>query len=160
MGQQPTKALNNVYCRARLEAAKYNPKLSSREGAAELLGISAYSLGDYELGNTIPPCDKVNLMADLYNAPELKNYYCTNECPIGEKTVKKIEVKEIDRTTIELLSTLKKIPNVSDILLTIAEDGIISPDEEESLLEILEVLEKVSIKTQELQLSFSKSKLQ
>ena len=51
----------------------YNERLYSREGAAELLGISVSTLADYELGNTkVVPVDKVVLMADLYNAPELK----------------------------------------------------------------------------------------
>lgn len=61
----------------------YNERLYSREGAAELLGISVSTLADYELGNTkVVPVDKVVLMADLYNAPELKTGYCKYECPI------------------------------------------------------------------------------
>lgn len=39
MGTNPTKAADNIYCRCRKEAAKYNDKLNSRDGAAELLGI-------------------------------------------------------------------------------------------------------------------------
>ena len=35
-----TKAAENVYCKARLEAAKKNELLNSREGAAEALGMS------------------------------------------------------------------------------------------------------------------------
>lgn len=50
MGTNPTKAADNIYCRCRKEAAKYNDKLNSRDGAAELLGISASTLADYELG--------------------------------------------------------------------------------------------------------------
>ena len=58
----------------------YNERLYSREGAAELLGISVSTLADYELGNTkVVPVDKVVLMADLYNAPELKTGYCKYE---------------------------------------------------------------------------------
>lgn len=38
----------------------YNERLYSREGAAELLGISVSTLADYELGNTkVVPVDKV-----------------------------------------------------------------------------------------------------
>lgn len=58
MGTNPTKAADNIYCRCRKEAAKYNDKLNSRDGAAELLGISASTLADYELGITkIIPAD-------------------------------------------------------------------------------------------------------
>ena len=34
MGKMPSKAADNIYCKARLEAAKYNPAFASREGAA------------------------------------------------------------------------------------------------------------------------------
>lgn len=58
----------NIYFRCRKEAAMHNQKLSSREGAAELLGISVSSLQKYELGVTkTVPVDMVVLMADLYN---------------------------------------------------------------------------------------------
>ena len=50
MGRDAAKACENQCFRCRKEAAKYNDKLGSREGAAELLGISVSSLADYELG--------------------------------------------------------------------------------------------------------------
>lgn len=50
MGTNPTKAAGNIYCQCRKEAAKYNDKLNSREGAAEVLGMSPSTLSDYELG--------------------------------------------------------------------------------------------------------------
>ena len=52
MGTNPTKAAGNIYCQCRKEAAKYNDKLNSREGAAEVLGMSPSTLSDYELGIT------------------------------------------------------------------------------------------------------------
>lgn len=52
MGRDAAKACENQCFRCRKEAAKHNDKLGSREGAAELLGISVSSLADYELGNT------------------------------------------------------------------------------------------------------------
>ena len=84
MGRDAIKAGENPCFQCRKEAAKYNDKLNSREGAAEMLGVSVSSLADYELGITkVIPVDKVVLMAELYNAPELKAWYCTTECPIG-----------------------------------------------------------------------------
>ena len=68
MGRDAAKACENQCFRCRKEAAKYNKKLDSREGAAEMLGISVSSLADYELGNTkVIPVDKVVLMADIGN---------------------------------------------------------------------------------------------
>lgn len=77
MGTNPTKAAGNIYCQCRKEAAKYNDKLNSREGAAEVLGMSPSTLSDYELGITkIIPAENILRMADVYNAPQLKNHYC------------------------------------------------------------------------------------
>ncbi len=36
-----------------------------------------------ESGVAEPYPKEVHLMADLYNAPELRNYYCTEICPLG-----------------------------------------------------------------------------
>lgn len=68
MGKGSIKSTENVYFRARKNAAMYNERLSSREGASEMLGLSVSTLADYELGNTkVVPVDKVVLMADRYN---------------------------------------------------------------------------------------------
>lgn len=40
MARRPTKAADNPFCKARLEAAKYNEKFFSKEYAAEQLHIS------------------------------------------------------------------------------------------------------------------------
>lgn len=64
MGAAATKAVGNVYYEARKKAAMYNDRLSSREGAAEALGISPSTLADYELGLTkFVPVENVIRMA-------------------------------------------------------------------------------------------------
>lgn len=150
MGSNPTKAADNIYCKCRLAAAKGNDKLNSREGAAELLGLSPSTLADYELGNTkVVPVDKVNLMADLYNAPELRHWYCKNVCPLGED-MPQIESGELDRLTIKTLAALRKVSDIKDDLLDITSDGQISPEEKPKLDEILETLKELSSVAQSL----------
>lgn len=108
MANDCMKANENIYFRCRKEAAKYNDKLNSRESASELLGVSVSSLADYELGNTkVVPVDKVVLMADLYNAPQLLNGYCARECPIGCGKDIATEIQPIERTTVGLLDLLQ-----------------------------------------------------
>ena len=59
MGRDATKAAGNPWYEARMEAAKYDGRLSSREGAAELLGMSVSALADAELGlYKVMPADK------------------------------------------------------------------------------------------------------
>ena len=66
----------NVYFECRKRAAIHNERLNSRAGAAEILGISESTLAHYELGITKNiPVDVVVMMAEVYNAPELKCIY-------------------------------------------------------------------------------------
>lgn len=156
MGRDATKARENPCFRCRKNAAKYNDRLSSREGAAELLGLSVSSLADYELGITkVIPVDKVVLMAELYNAPELKIWYCSNECPIGRQLpMPSDEVSSVERATLKLLRKLKEddIDDFRDALIDIAADGVISEDEKVELAEILTYLDELIIAAGELKL--------
>ncbi len=145
MGRDAMKACENPCFRCRKEAAKYNDKLNSREGAAEMLGVSVSSLADYELGITkVIPVDKVVLMAELYNAPELKAWYCTEECPIGRGfPMPSAEITSVERTTMQLLKQLREsdVQDVKNTLIDITADGVISEDERADLERILEYLD-------------------
>lgn len=150
MGTNPTKAAGNIYCRCRKEAAKYNDKLSSREGAAELLGISPSTLADYELDITkIIPADNILRMADLYNAPEIRNYYCKNCCPLGTD-VPEVRIGELDRITVRALASLRSVSKVRENLLDITEDGRITEEEKPVLEEIIQNLDELSAIAQSL----------
>lgn len=145
MGRDAMKAGENPCFRCRKEAAKYNDKLHSREGAAELLGVSVSSLADYELGNTkVIPVDKVVLMADLYNAPELMAWYCSSECPIGRSfPMPSAEISTVERTAMQLLRKLRQsdVQDVREKLIDITADGVISDDERVDLEAILDYLD-------------------
>ena len=105
---------------------------------------------DYELGITkcIPP-DNILRMADLYRAPELKNLYCREMCPLGEH-VPVLEVTDLDRITVRDMETLRKAEETKDLLLNITEDGVISEDEKPSLKRVLETLDEISTIAQSL----------
>ena len=142
MGSNPTKIEENIYLRCRKDAAKYNDKLNSREGAAELLGISPFSLRDYEVGATkFVPVDKVLIMADLYNAPELKRYYCANECPLGAYC-SEIQPMPAERTYIRLKNAIADIDQAMESLSEIMDDGIITEDEIDTLKDVKELFIK------------------
>lgn len=144
MGQRPTKAAGNIYCRCRKRAAQYNDRLNSREGAAELLGVSPSTIADYELGTTkVIPVDKVVLMADIYNAPELENHYCRNECPIGRDLP--VESGSIERITVQFMKHLNpdKLDSLQKRLVDMAEDGQIDDDEKKDLREVLKEVDKM-----------------
>ena len=145
----------NVYFAARKTAAMYNDKLSSREGASELLGLSPSTLADYELGNTkVVPVDKVVLMADLYNAPELKTGYCKHECPIGREMSLATKQKGLEGITLRILREFDSVnmETIKKELIDITEDGIISEDEKPRMHAVLKSLDRISEVISELKL--------
>ena len=153
MGRGATKAAGNVWYEARMEAAKWDDRLLSRAGAAELLNMSEDSVRAAELDlNKCMPVDKAVLMADLYRKPELRNYYCIHECPIGRTLAISEETPCLERVTVKLLKSLKmdEIGAIKDKLIDIAEDGKITDDEKPELQEILDYLENLSKTVSEL----------
>lgn len=133
----------------------YNERLYSREGAAELLGISVSTLADYELGNTkVVPVDKVVLMADLYNAPELKTGYCKHECPICSYLPVATEAKGLEGITLRLMKRLDyyELNRIKKELVDITEDGIIDETEKPELKKILAFLDEVAESISELKI--------
>lgn len=147
MGRGPINENTNVYFKARKKAAEYNERLYSREGAAELLGISVSTLADYELGNTkVVPVDKVVLMSDLYNAPELITGYCMRECPVHGFLPLATEEKSIQGIALRLLKGFNEdeLKAMKEDLIEITEDGVISCEEIPKLRQILGRLERMA----------------
>lgn len=156
MGRDATKAIGNPWYEARKVAAKYDERLYSREGAAEMLGMSVSAVADAELGTTkCMPVDKEVLMADLYKSPQLLNYYCLNECPIGCRHSISDRAENIDRVTVKLLKNLKvgELEEMRGKLLDIAEDGIISADEKSEMTEVLKYLDELAKVISELKIT-------
>ena len=110
MSKFATKAAANMFCQARYEAAKSNERLSSREGAAEEIGIDRTRLARIELGSTIPYQEEVLLMADCYKAPELKGNYCSQMCPLGKNMPK------IENAGLDIIQTLDEVNEITQNL--------------------------------------------
>lgn len=159
MAKCPTKAAGNDFCVARKHAATCNDKLNSREGAAEILGIDRSRLARIELGSVTAYPEEVLLMADAYNAPELLNYYCTGECPIGCQCQKRLEMNEADRVTIKIIAALREGKDIEKMLLTIMEDGEIQSHEYPVLQVIISNLDKLSNATAELKVWAAKNQI-
>ena len=155
MGRGAIKAAGNPWYEARMAAAKHDERLASREGAAEMLGMSISAVSDAELGLTkIMPVDKAVLMADLYNAPELLNYYCLNECPIGGRRPISDKMIDIERATVKLTKILRKetVQWFKHGLQDIAADGKVGEEEFEDFDRIVDELREVSKVISELEI--------
>ncbi len=144
MGKKATKAADNIYYQMRTEAAREKKNFSSREGASEVLGIDRTRLANIELGNIVPYPEEVALMAEAYNAPELCNEYCANQCAIGKGTVAPVVIDDFDRLSLKVLGSLKDIDELRASLIAISEDGVVDVGEREAFEEILNSLDKIA----------------
>ena len=107
------------------------------------------------MGNTkVVPVDKVVLMADLYNAPELKTGYCKHECPICSYLPVATEVKGLEGITLRLMKRLDcdELNRIKKELVDITEDGIIDETEKPELKKILAFLDEVAESISELKI--------
>ncbi len=152
MGKKATKAADNMYYIARSEAQACNSELSSRERAAEIIGIDRTRLARIELDAIAPYPEEVKAMAEVYNTPELCNSYCAKECPIGRDSVKEVTIDDFDRLALKVLGSLKDIDSLRASLIAISEDGVIDESEEPAFQAILDSLEKISTNAKALQL--------
>ncbi len=156
MPKKATKAAGNVLYQARMEAATWNEKLNSREGAAEITGLDRTRIAYIELGTATPYPEEILILADTYNAPELCNHYCSRQCPIGRGTIEPLELKELEAATLQLMSSLREIPTITGELVDIVEDGKVDDDERDAMESILEKLRRAAKKIQTLELVYQK----
>ena len=152
MGRKSNKEDKSVY-------QEYRERLDlTREKASELMEfISPAKLEKIENGKVSVQPEDVIAMAQCYKAPELCNYYCSQECPIGQEYVPEIKVKDLARIAIETLNSLNRMNKEKDRLLEIVEDGQVTPDEYKDFFEIKKTLEKISLSVDTLQLWVDKS---
>lgn len=156
MANVTAKTSSNTFYKARCEAATHNEQLSSREGAADIMAIDRGRLYRIESGIAVPYPEEIKLMANLYNAPELENYFCRNMCPLGGN-VAPSEIADLDRITIKALSSFRKISDTKEILLDITEDGVIDEDEKADMEKVLENLEEMEQIAQSIKLWIKKN---
>ena len=134
MGKRSVKENKNIYQQSRENAGL------SREAAEELTFVSADRIERIKSGRSAPHPDEVLAMEQGYEAPQLSNYYCTHECPIGMKYVEKAELKELPQLTVELLSALHAMEEEQNRLIDISVDGRVNSFERKEFDVILHKL--------------------
>ena len=77
-----------------------------------------------------------------------------NQCPLGKRQPISGEVKTLEAVTVGIVAKLddEEIEDMRRELLEIAEDGKISPDEEEDFREVSQALDKLAVSISELRL--------
>ena len=147
MGRVSVKENKNLYQIKREELGL------SREKASELLeSIPPERIEKIENQKSLPHPEEVLIMAEAYKTPNLCNYYCANDCPIGKQYVPEIEMKDLSQIILEMLASLNAMKGKQDRLIEITVDGKVDGEEIKDFVHIQEELEKISITVEALQL--------
>ena len=147
MARTSTKENKNIYHKTR-EGLNL-----TREAASELMeSLSPERIEKIENERSLPHPDEVLLMAEKYKQPSLCNYYCANQCPIGQQYVPEIKIKDLSQIVLEMLASLNSMNKQRERLIEITVDGKITGDELEDFIYIQEELERISIAVETLQL--------
>lgn len=147
MGRVSVKENKNIYQMRREELGL------SREKASDLLiSIPPERIEKIENEKSLPHPDEVLIMADGYKMPNLCNYYCANECPIGKQYVPEIKIKDLSQIVLEMIASLNSMHKKQERLIEITADGKIEDDEIKDFVRIQEELERISITVETLQL--------
>ena len=147
MARVSTKENKNIYHKTR-ESLQL-----TREAASELLEtIAPERIEKIENERSLPHPDEVLVMAEKYKQPSLCNYYCANQCPIGQQYVPEVKIKDLSQIVLEMLASLNSMSRQKERLIEITVDGRISGDELEDFIAIQEELERISVAVETLQL--------
>lgn len=147
MARKSTRENKNIYQRTR-EGLDL-----TREQASELMvTMSPERIEKIENERSMPHPDEVLLMSDQYKQPDLCNYYCANQCPIGAQYVPEIKIKDLSQIVLETIASLNAMQKKKDRLIEITVDGQITDDELEDFVHIQQELEKISVAVETLQL--------
>ena len=118
MARTSTKENKTIYHTTR-ESLKL-----TREAASELLEtIAPERIEKIENERCLPHPDEVLVMAEKYKQPSLCNYYCANQCPIGQQYVPEIKVKDLSQIVLEMLASLNAMNKQKERLIEITVDG-------------------------------------
>ena len=92
MPKVSSKENKKIYFRRREEL-----KLT-RDQASELLeSIPPERIEKIENERVEPHPEEILIMAEKYKAPELCNYYCSNQCPIGQQYVPEVKIQDLKK---------------------------------------------------------------
>ena len=147
MARISTKENKNPY-----QVTREALKLSREAAAAVLESIPSERIEKIENERSLPHPEEILVMANKYKHPELCNYYCANQCPIGQQYVPEVKIKALSQIVLGMLASVNAMNKQKERLIEITADGQISGDEIEDFIFIQQELERISITVETLQL--------
>ena len=118
----------------------------SRDKASELMDtISPEKLEKIENGKQEANPADIMEMADAYQEPAIRNYYCAHDCPMGKFFVPEIKLKELEVTVLHMLSSLNSMNAMKERLIDISKDGRIDDHEIGDFVRMQKELERITL---------------
>lgn len=145
MGRQSTREDKNIYFKSREESGL-------TRDAASMPGLSSDRIEKIESGKSPARPEDVVLMSEVYKKPELLNYYCTSECPIGMKTVIPVNKSELSQIALSMLKSLGELEARKNNLIEICIDNKIDDDELTEFVAIKDSLSEIAATASAMQL--------
>lgn len=141
------KENKNIYFQRREEL-----KLTRNQASELLESIPPERIEKIENERVQPHPEEILVMAEKYKSPELCNYYCSNQCPIGMQYVPEVKVQNLSQIILKMVDSLNTVQDNQRRLISITADGMIDDTEIDDFVNIQEELEKISITVESLQL--------
>ena len=108
MPRVSNKENKNIYFSRREEL-----KLT-RDQASELLeSIPPERIEKIENERVEPHPEEILIMAQKYKSPELCNYYCSNQCPIGQQYVPEVKIQDLSQIVLKMVDSLNTVQDLS-----------------------------------------------
>ena len=137
----------NIYIEARKQS-----NLTQAKASEAMQTISEDRLARLETGKiTMTPNDVLE-MANAYKRPDLCNYYCTHECPIGKNTLSEIKPQQLSNIILKMVASLNTVETEKNALIEITSDGQISENELKDFARIQMELNEISSTVEALKL--------
>lgn len=152
MGKKSIKENKNIYQLNREAAGLTRDKASE-----QMVYISADRIEKIESEKSFPHPDEILAMSKCYKTPDLCNYFCSHECPIGQEHIPEVRVKTLSQTVLELLASLNDMERERNRLIEITVDGEISQDEYEDFAALQKKLKKISVSIESMRLWVEKT---
>lgn len=137
----------NIYVEARKQS-----NLTQAKASEAMQTISEDRLARLETDKiTMTPNDVLE-MANTYKRPDLCNYYCTHECPIGKNTLSEIKPQQLSNIILKIVASLNTVETEKNALIEITSDGQISENELKDFARIQMKLNEISSTVEALKL--------
>lgn len=137
----------NIYVEARKQS-----NLTQAKASEAMQTISEDRLARLETDKVTMTPNDVLEMANTYKRPDLCNYYCTHECPIGKNTLSEIKPQQLSNIILKMVASLNTVETEKNALIEITSDGQISENELKDFARIQMELNEISSTVEALKL--------